>query len=365
MNSDSPKRQRFSPAGEVSHISDIVLPTSSSIPKSKAAPASNADSADIDGQDVQIPTLLEKIKSLELQLQDKEATETTLRQVNTGLELRCSDYESSIAAIQPRYQEALNDRGYFEHEFNMSLVRQTNLKKEVTNKDAEILKLREQKASVDAELAAARAALASSSVPELAEMNKLREELERVTAENEKLVKKAKNMTNDLDYMRGNYQTSSTLAAEHATENNELKTQVEALQQKADASRESIHQIQNSQAIKEYESRVRELKAENEELERALDKMGQELAAVLNGRRATRGTSVPRTPRMGSGMGLGAMSPGPAARSMGRVLQMGGNGGPRSRGNSPAPGEFTRNGGFGEPLFQDRAAAARWGNHLQ
>lgn len=90
-------------------------------------------------------------------------------------------------------------------------------------------------------------------------------------------------------------------------------------------------------------------------LEAEPEKKDAELKAILNGRTATRGTSVPRSPRIGS-----AMSPGPRPISN-RVMQMG------SRGNSPAPSNpgLVR-GNFGGPLFQQGPlGTARWGNHLQ
>jgi hypothetical protein len=135
-----------------------------------------------------------------------------------------------------------------------------------------------------------------------------------------------------------------------------------------------IHEIQKNNEVREYLRRVQELKEENSDLERDLEKKQDELRALMNGRRATRGTSVPRSPRMGT---AGTMSPNP--RPMGRAMQMGnigmamsgGNGG--SRGNSPVPGElggFRGTGTFvGEALFQDQrapgGASVRWGNHLQ
>lgn len=255
---------------------------------------------------------------------------------------------------------------------NLASLRQTHIQKELENKDAEVTKLRELKTTVEKELAEARTALSSSAIPEIAEMGRMREELLKEKSEKERLQKRLTNMQGDLEYMRSNYQNSSTLAAEHASENQTLQAKVEKLREKDKADRVRIHEIQRNSEVAEYLRRVKELKEENGELERELEKKQEELRAVMNGRRATRGTSVPRSPRMGTG---GTMSPGP--RPMGRAMQMGnigmamqgGNGG--SRGNSPAPGDlggFRGTGTFvGEALFQDNRApgGVRWGNHLQ
>jgi Skp family chaperone for outer membrane proteins len=201
-------------------------------------------------------------------------------------------------------------------------------------------------------------------------MGKLKEELAKEKSEKERLQKRLTNMQGDLEYMRNNYQNSSTLAAEHASENQALQTELAELREKLKRDMVRIHEIQKSREVEEYRRKVKALKEENAEMERELEKRQDELKAMLNGRRATRGTSVPRSPRMGTG---GTMSPGP--RPMGRAMQnigmamAGGNGG--SRGNSPVPGElggFRGTGAFvGEALFQDNRTpgGVRWGNHLQ
>jgi chromosome segregation ATPase len=284
------------------------------------------------------------------------------------LESRINDYETSVAFIQPKYQEALNDRGHFEHEIRESLGRETMIKKKHDARVEELTKLKEAKEAADAELAAARTTLATSAIPEVAELEKMRQEAGEMNEKNDRLQKRVTNMQNDLDYMRTNYQNASSSASESASELLSARAEIEILRAKADENRARIHEIQRSNEISELVKRVKQFKAENGELERELEKRGEELKALMNGRRATRGTSVPRSPRMGQG----TMSPGP--RPIGRVMQMGmgsmagamaGAGNNRSRGNSPAPGEFG-NRGFGEALFQGQSGTSgRWGNHLQ
>jgi len=86
-----------------------------------------------------------------------------------------------------------------------------------------------------------------------------------------------------------------------------------------------------------------------------LEKKSDEIKAFLNGRRPTRGTSVPRSPRMGT------MSPNVRERPIARVF----GSGVGSRGNSPAPGDAhtPHRGTFGEALYADKGSG-RWGNPL-
>jgi chromosome segregation ATPase len=260
----------------------------------------------------------------------------------------------------PRYQEALNERGEFEHIKSKAVEAQEKATKERDSRLAELIKLREQNAMAESELAEARKALSSSAVPEVAEFSKLRDEVVQVRNENERLQKRIANMQNDLEYAQNEYQNCLTAAANSASELRELQVETERLRAKADANIVQIHEIQSRNDAAAYVKRIRELKIMNEELERQLETKAEELRALMNGRRATRGTSVPRSPRMGT---AGTMSPGPrrAMQSVMGVL-VAANG---SRGNSPAPGEqIPRASGFaGEALFQ--GTPRNWGHHLQ
>lgn len=366
INSESLKRQRMTPIpGEqgdidMSHVSDTVIRSSSDKAISNVVITSEAiakvNELD-DQQENQMSMLLKKINDLEVQLRSKNATESELREKNQRLEAQCQDYEKSINQIVPKYQEALNERGEFEHIKKQAVEAQEKATKERDSKVTELTKLREQKDIVDSELADARLTLSSSTIPEVVELAKMREEVTQVRSENERLQKRIENMQHDLEYARNEYQNSSTAAANSASELRDLQVETERLRGKADANIVRIHEIQSHNDEAAYIKRIRELKIKNEELERQLETKSEELKALMNGRRATRGTSVPRSPRMGT---QGTMSPGPR-RGMQSVMGVISNAN-GSRGNSPAPGEQIR--GFaGEALFQ--GPQRNWGHHLQ
>jgi chromosome segregation ATPase len=235
---------------------------------------------------------------------------------------------------------------------NESLSREKTLRQRYDSRVAELTKLKEEKATGDAELSAAREALSTSAIPEIAELNTLKGELNTAREENKRLEKRIASMQNDLEYMRTNYQQASSAAAEAANEINDLKSELATAQRKASENAVRIHEIQASEEIKQHLSRIDELETEKAEMERELEKKSEELRTLMNGRRSTRGTSVPHSPRMGT------MSP--STRPMARVLSNVG-----SRGNSPAPGDSTAfRGQFaGDALFTT-GSGARWGNHL-
>jgi len=221
---------------------------------------------------------------------------------------------------------------------------------------AELTKAREQKVADDAELAAARSRLASSAIPEVAEMAQVAEAVRVIQSENERLARRFESSKKDAEFAREQYQQASSAAGESARELAALKEETAALRDKAHENTVRVHEIYHSSEVQQHLDKIKELKTEKEALESDLEKKIDEVKMLMSGRRGMRGNSVPRSPRMGS---ASVMSPGPQ-RAIGRVITSGN----RSRGNSPAPGEVQVRGVLpSEALFQ--GPQSRWGTHLQ
>lgn len=306
---------------------------------------------------------------MERQIQDKESSETDLRQRNGVLEARCNDLQTSISRLQPRFQEALNERGHFDREVERFAARNTVLQRNLEARTTELGKLREDKVAVEDELLTMRAALSTSSIPEVAAFYKLAEEKRTADAEIVRLQKRLTALQSDIDYARTSWQQANSAAASASNGVFALEAEIAEWRKKADENSVRIHHINMNGQSEALVRRITALEVENEGLLRELEKRSEELRVLQSGRRATRGTSVPRSPRMGGNGASAGMSPRSigvgvgVVSSVGRVLGMG------SRGNSPAPGA---NGGGGiegphrgtfptEALFQ----GPRWGTHLQ
>lgn len=220
-----------------------------------------------------------------------------LRQLNLNLEAHLSDHRLSIVNIQLKYQEALNERGQFEHEARLAAVRADSLEKRIDTQAAEYAKLKEQNEALQVELATARAAMKDSVVPGVADMEILREENRTLQTDIQRLQKRIANNNNDLEYMRNNYHTASSAAATVTSELNEARVEMEKLRAKASSNRVEIHRIQQESEAAALLNQNRSLTVMIEELKREVEKKDAEMAAVMNGRRPTRGTSVPRSPR--------------------------------------------------------------------
>lgn len=286
---------------------------------------------------------------MELELQNKKSTEEQLRLLVKSLEARLDDYKSTIKKFQPKLQQAIADSGKFQAERDVAKSQAVALTRTVENRLAEIAKFGEDKANLETELGVARAALNASTIPDIAKLAQAQEQVRTLQAEKDRLEKRILNMQKELEFIRDAYQKASFHASELQTELSELKEKNVILQRKASENIIRIAEIQRANEATEREERIEELEAELRVREQELRKKTQELQIKTNGRRETRGTSVPRSPRMGSG----AMSPRPHfARPAGG-----------SRGGSPAPGDPRE-------AFRDSASfpsaaltSARW-SHL-
>ncbi|KAJ8070836.1 hypothetical protein OCU04_001198 [Sclerotinia nivalis] len=265
-----------------------------------------------------------------------------------SLRARCDDYERSIKRIQPKYQRALDEKARYEHENAQAVKRQSEYEKKLEIQDGAAAKLREENASLKNELAVAHNSLATSEVPSIAELQKAKDDLRTAQAEIERLKKGQVSAEKRADYATSLYQENSQQAQEMRNQLTNLQSEREGLQKQASAARIEIQKINNDGIIQQQVDTINELKRELAERERMLESLTRQLESYTNGRRTTRGTSVPRSPRMNN------MSPRP------RVLgSMAPGSNTASRGNSPAPGVF------GGDLFQGGDAGRRFGAHLQ
>ncbi|KAK6609215.1 hypothetical protein H4I96_03146 [Botrytis cinerea] len=264
------------------------------------------------------------------------------------LRSRCEDYEGSIKRIQPKFQRALDERARFEHENAQAVKRLSEYEKKLEIQGSAVTKLREENASLKNELAVAQNSLVTSAVPSVAELQKTKDELCTAQAEIERLKKNHMSAEKRADYATSLYQ-------EHSQQNHEMRNQLatlqserKGLQSEASAARVEIQKVNHDGIIQQQLDSINDLKRELAERERMLESVSRQLESYQNGRRTTRGTSVPRSPRMNT------MSPRP--RVMGNMAP-GSN--TASRGNSPTPGVFSGD------LFPGGDAGRRFGAHLQ
>ncbi len=245
----------------------------------------------------QLEWMAAKISRLEDDLQSRNEIEERLREVIKRNESQIKSYQKTIKTLQPKWMHAVSERGIYELETKATAQRATKLEEELAKSRAETRALSEK--------------LAAQTPADLEEAQVKRDSLE----------KKLKNTNNDLEYLRSRYQAASSSAAELAAENSDLKTQIKHLEHKSSDATIRLHEINNKNMVEDQQRRIDDMQAIISQREQQLDRAEKELRALKNGRRETRSSSVPRSPR------LNVMSP----------RTRGGGGGNTSRGTSPAP----------------------------
>ena len=255
-------------------------------------------------------------------------------------------------------------RGKAEAERDEAVARAANVtsileanKTEIANLKAEVAKLKEQTTRLEARNPQSFSGSGEAVANQTGQQQP--SEGQEAQAKIDSLEKKLANKEKELEYTRGVYQSGAQSAVEMQAENAELQARVSELEKKASETLVQVHRTQATSRTREFQRMLEERVNIVREREREIERLREELRAAKNGRRETRQTSVPRSPR------LGMMSPRTVGRGGGVV------GGPASRGTSPAPHtafEAVVAGGqagvVGMQFFNPQQGNGRWG-HLR
>ncbi|KFY25945.1 hypothetical protein V493_04350 [Pseudogymnoascus sp. VKM F-4281 (FW-2241)] len=343
LDDDLSKRMRMTPvppeassSGQVSHITDSLgfqtQFNASSLPSlTNAAEQAITATATLDQeQSDQTTQLLARIADLETQLETKTATESRiheleaqlqenkndnerLRQSNTIQELKLNEYITIVKKFESHSREIGNKRRIADAAAAAAESRASSLHNRLEARSTENIALLKKFEDLQAELVTARAALASSAVPEQREFEALRAKAAEAQAEREKLEKRAVSSAKDFEFSREQYQKASNQAAELASEVAGLQAEKVVLERRASDNIVKVREIQANSEVAQLKDRIDELEAEAELLKADLGRKNEELKA--RGPRGLRGASAPRSPKV-TGMGIAG-----------------------SRGSSVAPGE--------------------------
>ncbi|KAL2129684.1 hypothetical protein VTI74DRAFT_7439 [Chaetomium olivicolor] len=269
----------------------------------------------------QLEQMAGKIAELEGRIAKQAEYETRMRDHMASLESQLRSWEKTVRTLQPKYMEAIGDRGTFEKECQAAVMEANAATERLEAQKADNEALKEKNKLLESKLAEANDALANSTVPEIAKLAQAEKACHEALAKVEKLEKKLQHLQDEADYARDAYQRASNAHTSLNQEHQELVKKVADLERRASENLLRIHQIHAQNEISEVGRQIDELQALLENRERELDRAKEELKILKNGRRETRQGSVPRSPR------TGVMSPRPGR----------GMGGAGSRGTSPAP----------------------------
>ncbi|KAI0810608.1 hypothetical protein GGR55DRAFT_644634 [Xylaria sp. FL0064] len=320
-----PKRPKmFQPqvVTSLSHISDAIR----NLLGDDFTPSSEKNAVIVSVDKLQ--ALSEKFADLESKLEESKARADSFRQLSDRNQKETSDVTASINNIQKRYMEALEERGIFEANCKTAEEQAAVLSRSLESCRTEIATLKATRAELEKKLAEANDALLHSSNPDLVKLAEMERNLNTANAQVEDLKKRLVVTQSDADYNKNLYNQASQRATELASENRGYEKKIEELRRKADHNIVEVNKTQSRNEAKILAQQITEQKSLVREREAELNRVKEELKVLRSGRRETRQSSVPRSPRPS----LGVMSPRNGTRVPSAM------GGPSSsRGTSPQP----------------------------
>ncbi|KAI8659532.1 hypothetical protein NCS56_01170700 [Fusarium sp. Ph1] len=287
----------------------------------------------------QLESIREKHDEYKRQIALGRGIEVDYKSVINRLDKELKDYKRTVNKIERSNRTALQDRTMFEKEKQRA---ESNAKAAAESAERERKKLQKHIEELESKIAHLTASPEASKLEDM-----LREEQGQV----ELLTKRLSNAQTTNEFYQHRYQEVDGQATELATENKELKSRHEDLRTKASDNFRKIQEINASQQWEAMKEQIKQLTAQVNEREHLLNLAHEELRTLRNGRPQTRGTSVPRSPR------VPMMSPRPGR---------GGFTGSASRGTSPTTAPSHE--GFmgpGAQFMGQQSRNGRWGNHLQ
>ena len=224
-------------------------------------------------------------------------TERSLHRLLKEAQERLEEHVQALSDLQYRHEEqreklfeVTNTRDSAILTAQQAVTRMTEAANNVSALKAECTVLKQQ-------LAEANAKLLNHDIPERAELETLRLAAMQAEAEKDQLEKRLQSAKEENEYSRAGYQSASQGAQNYASQNTELENKIAVLQNKATGEQAKLRQMG-------YDSFSQHLRDENKKLRAALKeceaglKFRDRLREANAAGRVTRGSSVPRSPRV-------------------------------------------------------------------
>ena len=284
------KKQRTTPAPEVTHISNSF-------------PSQNGD------VDLLRTELAKRTAALAA---EKEAHITVRNSLQIQLEVKEKELReqmSTLGALQTRFEALSREQTALKYRNNELTEAATRMEEKYEKLLSDCTEAREERKKVQGLLSEAQARLEESSIPEVAELQRLRNENQKLSDNKSAAERRATSAQEDRDYAQRVYQDASSSAVQAKERVTQLESQLTQYQSLASGEASRLRTQNNEDEIKQYEAALEKANAELEDLKEQLKKRGDR----GRGMNTRAGSTQPRSPRPGN-------SP------------------TRSRGNSRAPG---------------------------
>ncbi|KAK4159392.1 citron Rho-interacting kinase [Cladorrhinum sp. PSN259] len=249
----------------------------------------------------QLERLAAKIYNLENQLAAQTVSCNKSRELARGQEAQRLSWERTLNTFQPAYHEALKDRKKLEKECKAATEQVNAVTQQLEASKAQAEAFKEKIRGLEADLANANAALRNSSIPEVAKVAQLEQELRQERDSVQAIKDHAASVEKQAEYLRQRHQDSSGEQSVRERRIKDLEKEVARLLQRDTSNAVLVNQMHNRNEQQYVARQFDEFKAIIQDREQELGRLRQELAAYKSNRRET------RSPRPGS-----IMSPRPS-----------------------------------------------------
>ncbi|KAL9028570.1 MAG: hypothetical protein Q9196_003089, partial [Gyalolechia fulgens] len=252
-NSEAAKRQRMSPGGNVSHVSDPILQSSQ---------------AEIDHLQRQNAYLTEQNAHLKSQIEHMGTSLTTLQaelsvanRTNQDLSSRLSthatqeshisDLEASLSDLQTRYEDKDRSHHHLHIQRSATVIALEETNKKLDRQTSELATLRASKKTLQSELEQARHDLLNTDHLDLTRLAAAESHARASAAENTTLKAKLASLTSDVEFFRQEYQSASTSAADLTAQVSDLSSRLETAERKAKGEAVRLAEVNRDNAVRE------------------------------------------------------------------------------------------------------------------
>lgn len=245
---------------------------------------------------LELRSSLQEAQSKLARLKTSRAVRETSMQASTdSLETRLQEHIDALSYLQYRYEERNTEYHTLRHEKTELLSAAALADHRRENQASEIAGLKEERMRLESELRRAREALVVCANPDLADLERVKEENRAAAQQNALLRNKVAALQTDFDFTREQYQLASGAAAEAASRIAELEVEIQTLRQRASGEAVRLKGATNNNENKAHVKRITELEALLEEREDLLRKKDRG-----RGVQTRSGSVQPRSPRPGN-----------------------------------------------------------------
>ena len=252
-------------------------------------------------------------------------TERCLHRLLKEAQSKLEEQTEALADLQYRHEDQHARLHEASSERDSAILTAQKAVSRMNDLNSTVSMLKQERTALQTQLEEANARLLAHPMPERAELEAMRLAAEQARAETEQLEKRLQSAKDEAEYSRSNYQTASQSAQGLSSQNTELENQLATLQNKATGEQVKLREMGYDEQTKNLRNENKRLKAMLKGRDQGLKARDEEitrLKEVTRGRMTTRGSSVPRTPRLGSPMkmdgirGRGSRQTSPAANEL-------------------------------------------------